>query len=152
MSLGIYFTFTLELIVLFLNCFVNLFKSKELKSVKGQLALITGGANGIGRDIGLKLAALGCNVAIVDIDLENAKKTVEDIISFGVRAKPYKNNVGKLKDVEKLKLDIESELGPVDILVNNAGIHFVRNVTEEKPDRLMQMLETNLLSSIWVSF
>lgn len=54
------------------------------------LLKVTGGSNGIGREICLQLAKDGCNVAILDMDLCGAERTCHDIRQFGVTAIPYK--------------------------------------------------------------
>lgn len=129
----------------------EIFVPKPPKDVKGQLALITGGANGIGRETALNLAAKGCNIAIADIDFEMGKKTAEELRSLGVKAKAFKVDVSKLEDLEVLKEDVEQQLGTVDILINNAGIFYTKHVTEEKPENVMRMLNINLISHLWVS-
>lgn len=53
------------------------------------MALITGGANGIGRAIGIELAKYGCNIAVADVDMEGALDTVEELHLLGVKAFPY---------------------------------------------------------------
>lgn len=53
------------------------------------LAQVTGGANGIGRAICIELAKCGCNVAVVDVDLEGAKECCESLFLLGVKAFPY---------------------------------------------------------------
>lgn len=50
---------------------------------------MTGGANGIGRAIGIELAKCGCNVAIADVDLNGAQKTCKELYLLGVKAVPY---------------------------------------------------------------
>lgn len=50
---------------------------------------VTGGANGIGRAICIELAKRGCNVAVVDVDLDGAKNCCEDLCLLGVKAFPY---------------------------------------------------------------
>lgn len=134
----------------FIRLFLGLFGNVREKSVTRQLALITGCANGIGQDIAIRLADVGCNIAVVDIDMVNAAKTVQELLSLGVKAKAFKADVGNLKDVERLKDEVEGSLGTIDILVNNAGIHLARHVTEENVDRLQKMMNTNLMSHIWV--
>lgn len=127
----------------------EIFVPRKFKSVKGQTVLITGGANGIGRQMGLNFAKHGANVAVVDVDLENAQKTAKDIRALGVKAEAFKTDISKLEEVEQLKENVEAKLGPVDILLNNAGIFLTRSITEEKPENLLRMLNINMISHFW---
>lgn len=145
-----YLEFFFKSVFLFFQTLIDLIRSKKPKTIKNQLALITGGANGIGKAIALNLAYHGCNIAIADIDMNAAEKTIQELKTIGVKAKAFKVDIGNLDEVEQLKIEIENKLGPVDILVNNAGIHIAGHVTEEEPSRLLQMLNTNLVSHIWV--
>lgn len=130
--------------------FISLFIPKRPKDVKGQLALITGGSKGIGKAIAVELASKGCNIAVVGRDMETAERTATELQGMGVKVKAFKADVGRLEEVEKLKVDVERELGPVDILVNNAGFHVTSHLTVERPERIKQMMDTNLVSNIWV--
>ncbi len=88
----------------------------------GKIAVVTGAAAGIGRAIGLTFAAEGAGVAVCDVDLENAEKTVEEIVSQGGRAQAYKTDVSDPASVTEVAQKIIEEFSAVDILVNNAGI------------------------------
>lgn len=81
---------------------------------------VTGGGNGLGRSLCLKLADLGCNVAVVDIDIEAAENTAEEVRSKGLKAKAYKADVTKKEQILKLRNDSLNDLGPIDILVSQS--------------------------------
>jgi len=90
--------------------------------LKDKVALITGAAQGIGRDIALKFAAEGADIAVGDINLEKATKTVQEIEALGRKALALELDVtdyAKLTDSVNKILD---KFKKVDILVNNAGI------------------------------
>jgi 3-oxoacyl-[acyl-carrier protein] reductase len=98
--------------------------------LKGKVALITGAARGIGRAHALRLAGLGADIAINDIDLESYKEFEEDITAssvmdeiknLGVRAIGIESDVGNKENAEELIRKVTNELGQIDILVNNAG-------------------------------
>lgn len=68
--------------------------SKPLKDLNGNVALVTGGANGLGKILSKSIARLGCKVAIADIDMKNATKTVQEILQQNKNSivKAYKVN------------------------------------------------------------
>lgn len=90
-----------------------------MKGLDGKVAMVTGGARGIGKAIAAELAGTGAKVAVVDLDLANAEATAGEL---GGGAKGFKANVAQAQDVEAVVAEIERDLGPIDILVNNAGI------------------------------
>lgn len=124
---------------------------KPEKNIQGQLALVTGGGNGLGKSIALELAKQKVNVAIADLDFPAAERVAGDCRSFGVKAKAFKCNVGIFADIKQLSRDIEEELGPVDILINNAGVMPAISFQEGKPEDIQQILDVNVTSQIWVS-
>ena len=122
----------------------------ENKKVSGQLALVTGGANGLGREIARRLAKEGCNVAIADLDLISAEKTAKDIeLEFNVKTKAFKVDVSSYEEVSKLRSDIESSIGTVDILVNNAGLLAMMTLEESRHQDIQKIVNVNLKAHFW---
>jgi 3-oxoacyl-[acyl-carrier protein] reductase len=93
-----------------------------LMSLNGKIALVTGAAQGIGRDIALALAADGADVAICDVNLDAAQKTAADIEALGCKSLAIKANVAASAEVTAMIDEVVGKLGRIDILVNNAGI------------------------------
>ena len=91
-------------------------------TLSGKIALVTGAAQGIGRDIALGLAADGAEVAICDVNLEAAQKTAGDIEAMGRKSLALKANVASSADVTAMIDEVVEKFGRIDILVNNAGI------------------------------
>ena len=89
---------------------------------RGQVAVVTGGARGIGKAIADALARKGVNLVIADISLEQAKDTAAELEKLGVKAMPVKLDVSKADEVTKIFEDISKEFGKINILINNAGI------------------------------
>ncbi|MFA5074296.1 MAG: 3-oxoacyl-[acyl-carrier-protein] reductase [Nitrospirota bacterium] len=90
--------------------------------LEGKVALVTGAAQGIGRDIALALAQNGADVAICDVNLEAAQKTAADIQALGRNTCAIKTNVAASAEVTAMVDQIIQQFGKIDILVNNAGI------------------------------
>ena len=93
----------------------------KLFDLTGKTAIVTGGANGIGKATSILLAKAGANIAIGDFKLEDAEKTAEEIRALGVKAIAVSCNVLKDEDLINLVETTVSELGGVHILINNAG-------------------------------
>jgi 3-oxoacyl-[acyl-carrier protein] reductase len=91
-------------------------------SLNGKTALVTGAAQGIGRDIALGLAKDGADVAICDVNLEAAQTTAADIEAMGRKSLALKANVAASADVTAMIDQVVEKFGKIDILVNNAGI------------------------------
>jgi len=92
------------------------------KKLEGKVALVTGGARGIGKAICEKLAEEGASLAIVDIVKEVAEETVAEFEAKGIKAAAYAANVAKMDDADKTIKQVIEDFGSIDILVNNAGI------------------------------
>jgi len=89
---------------------------------KGQTAVVTGGARGIGKAIALRLAREGVNIAVADIGAGEAEATAVELRGHGVRAIALGMNVSSSSDVQKAMETVVKEMGRLDILINNAGI------------------------------
>lgn len=112
---------------------------------------VTGGGNGLGQQICIKLAKLGCNLAIVDIDFDSAQKTAENLQKLGVSAKAYNVDVGNYDEIKKLKENVLNNLGEVDILVNNAGIIAYKTIFDQSAEEIQRLTSVNLNAVIFVS-
>lgn len=94
-----------------------------MKLLEGKVALITGAARGIGKEIALKFASEGADIAFTDLVIdENGKMTEEEIAALGVKAKGYASNAAKFDETEAVVAQVKEDFGHIDILVNNAGI------------------------------
>ncbi len=91
-------------------------------SLEGRVALITGGAQGIGKTIALRLAADGADIALVDVDLESAEASAGEIEALGRKAVAFKGDVTDSEEAAEIVKKTVEALGSLDILVNNAGI------------------------------
>jgi meso-butanediol dehydrogenase/(S,S)-butanediol dehydrogenase/diacetyl reductase len=90
--------------------------------LQGKVAIVTGGARGIGAAIVEGFAKEGANVVVADISLDFAQELAEKIGRGGVKVLAVKTDVTKKSDADNLVSTTLEELGKIDILVNNAGV------------------------------
>lgn len=111
----------------------------------GKIALITGGARGLGRTMAVALAQAGASIALAGRSKDTCQQAADEVASAtGRTVKGFAADVTKIADIERLATDVERELGPVDILVNNAGINIrgpIQQLTEADWDAV---IDTNL--------
>jgi NAD(P)-dependent dehydrogenase (short-subunit alcohol dehydrogenase family) len=89
--------------------------------IKGKLAIVTGGAGAIGQAIALELAREGANIAVIDINLDGARKVANEVKALGRKSIAIQTDVTKFAQVKLMTKKVRNELGDVDILVNVAG-------------------------------
>ena len=118
----------------------------------GEVAVVTGAAQGIGKAIAEELCVNGAKVAIVDINEEKGKKCAESIsLATGGEVRFFKCNVMYAEEITKCIEKIVEQFGRIDILVNNAGILHttpIEDITEDEWDRIMAI---NLKSAFFMS-
>ncbi len=114
------------------------------KRLEGKVALVTGGARGIGKAICERLAEEGCKLAIVDIMLDVAQATADEFKAKGVEAQAFAANVAKFEDADSTVKAVAEAFGGVDILVNNAGITRDTLIMRMKEEDWDLVLDVNL--------
>ncbi len=111
--------------------------------VKGKVAIVTGGASGIGRATCLLLAREGARVAVTDINDADGEKVVAEIKNEDGLADYWHMDVTDEKEVERVFADIHKKCKRIDILVNNAGIpgppKATHELTTKEWDRVMDI-------------
>ena len=90
--------------------------------LKGEKAIVTGGGQGLGKEMALALAEAGADVAVVQRHVEVAEKTAEEIRKLGRDSIAMKVDVSKAEDVKNMVEAVKGKFGKIDILINNAGI------------------------------
>jgi len=88
----------------------------------GQVALVTGGARGIGREIALLLAREGADVALFDVLADPLQQAVQELLAMGRRAEGLVVDVTSSQAVDEAVAKVLDKLGRIDILINNAGV------------------------------
>jgi 3-oxoacyl-[acyl-carrier protein] reductase len=89
---------------------------------ENKVALITGGARGIGKSIAERLHAGGANIAVVDVNVDAAKATAAELSAKGAKCIGFECNVTKAEQCDAAVETVIKEFGKLDILINNAGI------------------------------
>jgi len=113
----------------------------------GKVAIVTGGGRGVARGVAIELAKVGADVAIVDIDADNAHKVAAEIEEIGRRSLAIGCDVSKREEVNSAVATTVAELGGLHVLVNMA--HYLREgfdkplveITDEDFDNLRWYLE-----------
>lgn len=112
--------------------------------LKNKVAIITGSASGIGKEIAFEYAKQGAKVVIADLALEAAKATAADIVKAGGTAMGVAMNVTDEAQVDKSVADVVAAFGGVDVLVSNAGIQIISPIVELSLDNWKKMLAIHL--------
>lgn len=92
-------------------------KDREFFSLKNQAAVVTGAGQGLGEGIARRLHSAGARVAVLDLDIERAKKVARTIEGVAIQV-----DVSNQQSVEQAHTQVQEHLGDITILINNAGI------------------------------
>jgi len=104
--------------------------AKDMFNLKGEVAIVTGAGQGLGKEMALALAEVGADVTVADLNLDTAKTTAAAVRRLGRKAIAIKADVTKINDVKRMTQRTLRSFGKIDILVNNAGV--VNNYPAEK--------------------
>lgn len=115
-----------------------------MKRLENKVAIITGGAKGIGYATALKFIQEGAAVALWDIDQVAGEQAVATLSAHGGKVRFYKVNTVKLDDVTAATQQVVSDFGRVDILINNAGITRDASLKKITTDQWQQVIDVNL--------
>jgi len=118
-------------------------------SIDCRVALVTGGGQGIGRAIALRLAEDGFDVAVADLDRAKAEAVAGEIRALDRRSVVTVTDVGEREQVFDAVERAARELGGFDVMVNNAGIAQVQPLEEVRPDDLERILRINVGGVLW---
>jgi NAD(P)-dependent dehydrogenase (short-subunit alcohol dehydrogenase family) len=130
----------------------NAMKSTELFDLTDKVAIVTGGARGLGRHSALALAEAGADVCICDLLEKPGAQTCGEIEAIGRRSLFGRVNVTKSEEIEPFVDKVVKTFGKIDILINNAGMESEGVAIEEVEDDLWRrIIDTNLSSMFYFS-
>ena len=115
-----------------------------MDNFEGKVAVVTGGASGIGRGICTAFASAGAKVVVADIDAEGAKKLAGELEGKGVRSLAMTVDVASSESVAALAAKVVEEMGGVDIVCNNAGVYIGGDMADVTEDDWRFVLSINL--------
>ena len=112
--------------------------------LQDKVALITGAASGIGKEMAIEYAKQGAKVVIADLALEAASKTAEEIKQAGGQAFAVAMDVSSEEQVDKGVADAAAHFGGIDILISNAGIQIISPVVDYPFEQWKKMLAIHM--------
>lgn len=121
----------------------------EIPLLKGKMALVTGGSQGLGLASAQQLALHGARVGILDLDLEKAESVLASLEGNGHRA--YRCDVTAAEERERAISEAQHEFGRIDILVNNAGIQYHSDAESMDEAEWNRVVNVNLNAVMFIS-
>ena len=115
-----------------------------MKKLENKIAVITGGADGIGKATALRFAAEGATTIIWDMNIEKGNETVSEIVATGGSAIFMKVNTASYAEVEAATKQSVELYGKIEILINNAGITRDSSLKKMTPEIWQQVIDVNL--------
>src|SRR5271166_5421588 len=116
--------------------------------LQDQVAIITGGAQGIGREYALRFAREGAAVVVADLRESQAREVEAEIVKAGGRAMAVRADVTDQAQMSEVAGQVAARFGTIDVLVNNAAIYYDLDLTNQSLEYGRQVLDVNLFGII----
>lgn len=124
----------------------------KLFDLSGKVAIVTGGARGLGKQSVLGLAEAGADVAVCDILVAQGEQTRTEVESLGRKSLFSRVNVTDSSEIESFVQQVIDQMGRIDILVNNAGITSGGNLLEDEDEESWRnIMEVNVAGIFYFS-
>ncbi|XP_077262528.1 estradiol 17-beta-dehydrogenase 11 [Temnothorax americanus] len=121
------------------------------KSIKGEIALVTGGASGIGKLIAIRFAKLGAHVVVWDINKNGLAEVAEEIRKIGGKCWTYYCDIADKEKVYHTAKVVQIEVGNVSLLINNAGYVYGKTFMKLPDYEIEKTFKVNILSHYWIT-
>jgi 3-oxoacyl-[acyl-carrier protein] reductase len=124
-----------------------------MKRFENQIAVITGGADGLGFGIAERLASEGAAVALFDINEKKLTASLKKIKEHGVKAEGYKVDISSEQEIKQSMQSVAANFGKIDIMVNSAGIIGPTNtkITEYSVEEYDKIYQVNLRGAFLIT-
>jgi NAD(P)-dependent dehydrogenase (short-subunit alcohol dehydrogenase family) len=122
-----------------------------MNDLKDKIAIVTGGARGIGRGIALAMAREGATIVIADIDDSTFDDIQKDLNEFGGKCVYNYLDVRDYDSMSNLVESVVSKFGKIDILVNNAGVSAGKSLLDLSREEVLRVFETNLIGPFFLT-
>jgi short-subunit dehydrogenase len=120
-----------------------------MKNFSGHVALITGAASGIGRELAKQLAVAGCDLALADIDEAGLRDTQQQIENKRAKVSIHKVDIAREQEVRSLIDDVVVIHHRISILINNAGVSISSPFEKVSVDDYRRLIDTNFWGAIY---
>ncbi|XP_073818323.1 epidermal retinol dehydrogenase 2 [Musca autumnalis] len=121
-------------------------------NIKGEVAVVTGGAQGLGRKLATELAQRGCHIAIVDILEDKAQETCEFLKkTYKIRSKAYKVDITNHQKLVEFHAQVTKDFGDITIIINNAGIVYFSDSEPRDFEEIQKVITVNFTSQVWLN-
>ena len=121
------------------------------QSLQGKVAIITGGARGIGKATAIALAKEGVNIGMIARTEAGLREVATELEGLGVKVSYAMADVSSQEQVEVAATLLAKELGNADILINNAGIATFGSVLDMEPEEWKKIIDVNLMGTYYVT-
>jgi NAD(P)-dependent dehydrogenase (short-subunit alcohol dehydrogenase family) len=118
-------------------------------SLKGKIAVVTGGSRGIGKAIAIGFAKAGAKVVLTSRKIADLEANAAEIKSFGGEALPLQAHLGKMEEINKMVSTVLNKYGRIDILVNNAGASPAMGTVLDSDERLCDTIMSLNLKGLY---
>lgn len=142
--------FMFRALIHFLRIFAKMCFPVSEKSISGQVAIVTGAGQGMGREIALELGRCGAVVVCVDIREDTNQETMRLVQQQRGLAFAYTCDVCSREEIEDLQKVVKADVGDVTILINNAGILHCRPFLQHTDTQIEDIIQTNLMGQLWM--
>ncbi|XP_044272348.1 short-chain dehydrogenase/reductase family 16C member 6 [Tribolium madens] len=124
---------------------------RRMKTLRGKVVLVTGGAGGVGQELALRLARQKARVVIWDNNEKALEKVREKIECEGYKVHTYPVDITDRENVYKYATIVKTDIGPIDILINNAGVVCGQTFLEIPDYMIEKTFKVNILSHYWTT-